>query len=86
MNMLLVRLEGESGKVGSFYGLPDENGCLPYFRCPSFDEAFELTDWMTLLLDTINTKLNSKSNLIKKIIFLTFRLFSSTILIIIYED
>jgi hypothetical protein len=57
--------EVKSGKVGSFYGLPDENGCLPYFRCPSFDEAFELTDWMKLLLDTINTKLNSKSNLIK---------------------
>lgn len=57
--------EVKSGKIGSFYGLADDHGSLPYFRCPSFDEAFGLTEWMKLLLDTINTKLNSKSNLIK---------------------
>jgi hypothetical protein len=57
--------EIKSGKVGSFYGLLDENNSLPYFRCPSFDEAFELTEWMKLLLNQINIKLNSKLNLIK---------------------
>lgn len=57
--------EVKSGKVGSFYGVVNEHGFLPYFRCPSFDEAFGLTDWMKLLLDTVCVRLGSKSNLIK---------------------
>lgn len=55
----------KSGKIGSFYGIKDNYGSLPYFRCPSFNECFEATEWMKQLISEVNLKLNAKTNLIK---------------------
>ena len=63
--MKINEQEVKSGKIGSFYGLKDEHGSLPYFRCPSFEECFEATEWMTELIHQVNSKLNAKTNLIK---------------------
>lgn len=55
----------KSGKVGCFFGLRDKHNSLPYFRCPSFDEAYDAPEWLVDIITNINDKFKSNSNLVK---------------------
>lgn len=55
-----------SDKKGSFVGVPDQHGGLPYLRCPSFFESIEMPIWLkSLIIDKINSSFQIESNSIK---------------------
>lgn len=44
-------------KTGSFLGIPDSNGGLPYLTCPSFFESQPMPDWLkSLLIDKMKER------------------------------
>lgn len=64
--MKIGGVDVKSKKIGCFYGVPDDYGSLPYFRCPSFEEAIAMPDWLKAkLLDVINTRFGESFNLVK---------------------
>lgn len=56
----------KSEKTGCFFGVRNDHGSLPYFRCPSFFEAVEIPTWLREnLLSEVNKYFDKEFNLVK---------------------
>lgn len=55
-----------SRKTGSFLGIPDSNGGMPYLTCPSFFESYPMPDFVkNLLIGKMKEKFDFNCNSIK---------------------
>ena len=53
-------------KTGCFFGVPNNHGSLPYFRCPSFFESIVAPDWLQeKILKELNKYFDKNFNSIK---------------------
>ncbi len=66
-NMAIVRQDKPilSKKTGSFVGLPDDHGGLPYIHCPSFFESRPIPSCLTFLFQELQSLYNVHYNSIK---------------------
>lgn len=55
----------KTGKVGTFMGIPDNNGGMPYLRCPSFYGCMPMPSFMRVYLDKLKADMGIDYNIVK---------------------